>query len=242
MNKKRLLTVMGGVVKPLTDPTTIEGLQIWYDFSDPSTIFVDDMVTPVSGDGDAIYGIADKSGNSKHAKQATAELRPLYKTNIKNLLSAGLWDGTNDLLSFTELNLTDFTVYAVCTRRKDSAIIGGASLLDYINSGASDNSSIDIRPGGNVNFVIIPFVAGVIEIVCFSRGSGSISEFSNSIASVSNPKTNTDAWNPSILGSRGGTTAPMNGYEMEILIYNTNHSAKTRKRVTDYLNTKWSVF
>lgn len=71
-------------------PTDLASLVAWWDFSDATTLFTDAGTTPVSADGDAIYRVGDKSGNTRYVEQATAGNRPLYKTNIQNGLSVAL--------------------------------------------------------------------------------------------------------------------------------------------------------
>lgn len=63
---------------------------VWYDPSDFSTMFQDSAgTTPVTAVGDPVGKILDKSGNGKHATQATAASRPILRN-----------DGTNYYLEF----------------------------------------------------------------------------------------------------------------------------------------------
>jgi len=101
-------------------PETISGLQLWFDSSDASTLF--DATTGgslVAADG----GVArweDKSGNGRHATQATSGSRPTRKTAIQNSLAVLRFDGSADSLSvptstttFKFLHSADSTVFAV---------------------------------------------------------------------------------------------------------------------------------
>lgn len=55
---------------------------VWFDFSDVSTMYQDvDKTTPVTGDGQPVALVLDKSGNDYHAKQSTPSKRPIYKTD-----------------------------------------------------------------------------------------------------------------------------------------------------------------
>ena len=63
----------------------------WYDPSDLSTLFQDDAgSTPVTEPGQTVGFVTDRSGNDKHATQATVEARPIYgivpATGRRNLL------------------------------------------------------------------------------------------------------------------------------------------------------------
>lgn len=70
----------------------------WYDPSDLSTLFQDAAgTTPVTGAGDPVGRINDKSGNGNHATQSTATARPIYRVdgNGRPYLE---FDGTDDFL------------------------------------------------------------------------------------------------------------------------------------------------
>jgi hypothetical protein len=79
---------------------------VWYDISDLSTLFQDSAGTiPVTGDGQTVGKILDKSGNNIHATQATAANRPTYRVDV-NGLSYLQFDGVNDSLVSSTLNLS----------------------------------------------------------------------------------------------------------------------------------------
>jgi hypothetical protein len=101
-------------------PTEISGLQLWLDAADASTLY--DATTGgslVAADG----GVArweDKSGNARHATQATAANRPARKTAVQGGRDVLRFDGSNDFLSvpsstatFKFLHSADSTVFAV---------------------------------------------------------------------------------------------------------------------------------
>jgi hypothetical protein len=84
---------------PLTVPADITGLQLWLDASDSTTLF--DATTGgslVAADG-AVARWEDKSGNARHATQATSGNRPLRKTAQQNGRDTILFDGSNDRLT-----------------------------------------------------------------------------------------------------------------------------------------------
>ena len=78
---------------------------VWYDPSDLSTMFQDAAGTlPVTGDGQPVGKILDKSGRGNHATQATTTARPLYKTDgTYHWLQ---FDGVDDSLSTAAINFT----------------------------------------------------------------------------------------------------------------------------------------
>lgn len=78
---------VGQLGTTILDLATLASLQVWWDFSDATTLFTDAGVTNVTADADLIYQVNDKSGNGYHGVQATAANRPVYKTGIRNSLS-----------------------------------------------------------------------------------------------------------------------------------------------------------
>jgi hypothetical protein len=71
----------GGVFSPASlSPTA------WYDPSDMSTLFQDSAgSTPVTAVEQPVGRISDKSGNGRHATQATTSLKPTYSARKNEL-------------------------------------------------------------------------------------------------------------------------------------------------------------
>lgn len=80
----------------------------WYDFSDSSTLFTDDGVTPVSADGDLIYRVNNKgSASTVRFVQTDAARRFTYKLNQFNGRAAAVSsDGARDMLSSVGISIT----------------------------------------------------------------------------------------------------------------------------------------
>lgn len=70
---------------------------VWYDPSDLSTMWTDDGTTH-AGIGDLVYRIDDKSGNGKHATQATEASRPVLRQTAGGLYYLE-FDGVDDSLA-----------------------------------------------------------------------------------------------------------------------------------------------
>lgn len=78
-------------------PTKLQGLKIWFDANDISTITKDGS--------DLVSQIDDKSGNGNHAVQATETEQPIWTANILNGMSILRYDGTDDLLQVASVSL-----------------------------------------------------------------------------------------------------------------------------------------
>lgn len=102
-------------------------LKGWYAAWDAATLFTDTArTTPVSADGDAVGGWADKSGNGNHLQQATAGSRPLYKTSIQNGLSVLRFDGTDDFINGVSNFVWSATnAVTICVLAKANAYASG---------------------------------------------------------------------------------------------------------------------
>lgn len=112
----------------------------WYDFSDLSTLFQDNAgATPVTADGDPIGMVQDKSGNARHAVQATGANKPEYDTNVQNGRSGALFGGGGtarhlDHTAAPQVDPTNWTVLCVFkTGAVDSVLYG---IVTAHNSGS----------------------------------------------------------------------------------------------------------
>lgn len=70
---------------------------VWYDPSDPTTVFQDAAGTTPAFPGDPVGLLKDKSGNGYHATQATAAQRPVLRKTAGGLCYLE-FDGLDDLL------------------------------------------------------------------------------------------------------------------------------------------------
>jgi len=117
---------------PLWTPSQI-ATALWLDGSDASTLF--DATAGgslVAADG-TIARWEDKSGNAKHATQATAANRPLRKLARQNGLDAILFDGTDDLMANTVANVTTGNPKTVIAISKSNNATGGTLFGSRVN-------------------------------------------------------------------------------------------------------------
>lgn len=118
---------------PATLGATLAG---WWDFGDATTLFTDAGTTQVSADGQAIYQANDKSGNNRHAVQATLANRPTYKVNIRNGHSVARYDGADRLRTANfNFDLRARTVFAVFT---ESVSVGDAGVVTFWPASGND--------------------------------------------------------------------------------------------------------
>jgi len=228
---------------PAWVPTDLADLEVWFDFSDPTTMFTDAGSTPVVSDGDLIYQINDKSGNGKNASQSTEANRPAYKTNIQNALSMGLGDGSNDCMDFTDLSLVDFYCLAVIKTPASISYDGWVSKstisFNYLRSNSSEVSYMS----GNSNDLALT-LAGVlststVHLVEVRRSSNDMKCWVDGVDQTNGTKTDDgSAWEPGMLFTYGYWP----GHIGEFLIYSSAISGDDLAVIRAWANAKWSVY
>jgi autotransporter-associated beta strand protein len=99
----------------------LEGLRLWLDASDPSTLFTNANGSgAVTASGQPVGCWGDRSGNGTSATQATASRRPTYVANVAEFggRSALQFDGVDDdiasALDINATNLPNMTLVMVC--------------------------------------------------------------------------------------------------------------------------------
>ena len=86
---------------------------VWYDPSDFSTMWQDTAgTTPVTAVGQSVARIDDKSGNGKHATQATPASRPLLQESGGKYYL--YFDGTNDSLATGAIDFSATDEMTIC--------------------------------------------------------------------------------------------------------------------------------
>lgn len=237
-------------------PTDISGCAQWLDFSDANYMFTDAGSTNVSNDGDAIYQVNDKSGNSNHAVQSTLGNRPLYKTGIKNSLPVARFDGTDDFLDVPELIeqtlWTLFVVYKgvntlVASARQTTAppnygVGYGAGIwagdTSYLWSGGG-STGVRVAATGvdysNFNITVGRLKDGDSALYCNGVSKGTSTQ-------TPAPYTGYNAVIGMMRGMDSEFTRPFTGDMAEIIWYNSSLSDTDRAKVETYLNNKWAIY
>lgn len=164
-------------------------LKGWYAAWDAATLFTDTARTaPVSADGDAVGGWADKSGNGNHLQQATAGNRGLYKTAIQNGRSVLRLDGVDDLINgVSNFVWSSASGVTICVLAKYAAYASGTNTLCGQRANGTPSST-------------------VATIERTASGTGTASFYDGVSANVTDGQAFTDtAWN-SFVGSGSVTS------------------------------------
>jgi hypothetical protein len=225
-------------------PTAIGGLQGWYKA---------DAITPVA-DGAAVGTWPDSSGNGRNATQATGGNQPTYQTLEKNNLPVVRFDGSDDMLDstcpiggatqtvFVVAKITDFSAARTLVGPQSGA---GLQLRANATSGAEavlKSGTATIGTGGT------NLIAGQWYILqaTYNHTTGAWALY-GPVSTVTGTTANGSGTNVQTLSAaslrigRNGTSEPMLGDIAEVLVYNSVLSDTDRRRVENYLGTKWAV-
>lgn len=241
-------------VLPFT-PASISGLQLWLDASDSGTLFQNSNgTTAATADGDPVGYWGDKSGNGRHAKQNDGARKTSLKIDSRRSVQ---FNGTNAYLYLLNMPLTKTSVFAVVDSPYDYTqqiiIQWGGSNSDnqihfWIRSsryacyfGNANGTSNELVQSTNKNSSPI-----VMSSIYDTTGKLTI----NNTLNDSKTFQGTMPSGTSYMGlgvkldSAGNTSAPsyFGGKMYEILIYENSVSDTNVATITNYLNTKWSIY
>jgi len=135
----------GGRVPTSKTPAQIGSLALHWDFSDITKVWADTAGTIQITADTAIARVDDLSGNTRHATEADAGERPLYRTSIINSKNAADFDGTDDVLSYGAgfAQAGNYSVFAVC--KPDAYAAGTDTLVGQRSNATPANSTISIQ-------------------------------------------------------------------------------------------------
>ena len=221
---------------------------LWLDASDALTLY--DATTGgslVLADG-VVARWEDKSGNARHATQATLANRPLRKVSIQNGKDAIRFDGFNDwMLNSGFVGTSNITIFAVVkANSKPCVFIDSNSAVQHAlyRGGNTDLNNKFAFGAGSVSTEAS--ISDSINVVLLTviRNSNISTIRKNGIDGLSaNVGTNI------LSGYRIGDIRAqvVNGYQLngdifEILIFPTALSNAERQSVESYLNAKWAIY
>ena len=243
----------------LFNPSRISGLDLWLDAADGDTLF--DATSGgnfVSTNGSAVKRWEDKSGNSRHAIEATSA--PTLLTNAKNNFNA-LNFATSKYItcSFTAINYTKQAVFLVFNYSTNAL-----NFARYFSQTVSGNADFTFSGG------VIPMLRNALTngIGIFKNGTGLVCNVGtannvwyiarylhtgsamtlrlNAVTSASDSHTLNISPNRFRIGADISAVDLASQYAnctvSEVLLYNRNISDSESTQITDYLNSKWAVY
>ena len=233
---------------------------VWYDPSDLSTMFQDSAGTvPVTGVGQPVGLILDKSGRGNHATQTTAGFKPLLHS--ENGLNYLAFDGADDFLVTGNIDFSSSDKIAVAAgvRKLSDATVG---IVCELSATTSLNGRFNIAaPGGagvpSYSFNAKGTVAAIASvgnsypapITTIVSAANVISLDSTIVRANGEPKnsTATDCGTgnfgnyPLYIGRRGGTSLPFNGRLYGLAICGGMDDIYKLKKIERFLAQKTGV-
>jgi len=238
------------------DPSTISGLTAWYDASDAATLYsASSGGSLVTADAASVLRWQDKSGNSHHLINSTSGEAPVLKTSLINSRNAIRFDGTDDRLIASALNLTSASASTLVAVMKFRSSSGFAIAVAFGTQGGFGAHTIEKNRGSSR----FSFSAGSSSLGSESSiGSTAPNTNTNALVSVFSSGTltsfinNTQDATGSVvtsLSSLSGLTVGAyfaSGYNAdidacEILYYNRAITSTERGDLHGYLASKWGI-
>lgn len=238
---------------------------VWYDPSDFSTMFQDTAgTTPVTATGQSVARINDKSGRGNHATQSNSSFQPTLQIdgNGKYYL---LFDGSNDYLSTSSINLTGTNkagIFAGITKNSDSTSSG--IVTEFTTNVNTNSGSFNLRAPANAGTgkTVATFSCGTtlqgaessdiyaspIQLVCtssFDISAPSITLRVNGSQVAQNTSSQgTGNYSNSALyvGARGGSSVFFNGRIYGLIIRGAASTASQIAMTETYMNSKTAAY
>ena len=254
MRPSTRLVVLGR--KQLWTPAALGlSLALWLDADDSSTITLN---------GSTVSQWRDKSGNGRHASQATVAKQPAYSATGFNNKPRILFDGIDDTLAIASTALfssgnADLSIFLVynppSVNPSKVGIVVGAFFTNFQEGNLELLFSRTIAyamPWGlylnaSLDLANEDYVQNKKSIIEFIRQSGVITGYTDGLAenSVNNSQSvysgaNTkSAW---ALGALLGNNGEYGNFELpEIICVNSSLSTTDRQRLEGYLAHKWEL-
>lgn len=226
-------------------PPLISGLQLWLDASDLSTLYQSSGGSSATADGDPVGYWADKSGNARHAIQASGTSKPALKLAIQNTKNILRFDGVNDFLAIATIAISQpYQAFFACKISSTGNIFhaNGQSQVRTGTSGSlSPSTDVCVFSGTPFSYANF-FVSGAALLGEYVANGASSKIYKNS-----NLMTTGNAGTQGITGNLavGAYNTPSNYITMdlmELIIYGSELNFADKNLIEDYLNKKWGIY
>lgn len=244
-------------------PRSISGLALWLDASDSGSLFQNsDGTVPATASSDPVGYWGDKSGNGRHAVQATAARRPsvIVPTGGTEMVNGrqALWATGSSASGMTLGNIsgafpnssgTAFFAYKVSAGTTSVGIDNTYSLAmsraNNVNSTNTDTGEEGLWRTtrlASYNSTALPRTSFGASIYTIRSAADEYSLRSKGAQFFS---TGTQNWNAGdsyhLWSDPGGTMTALGGWIGEALFYNRALSVLEVQRVERYLATRWGI-
>lgn len=221
---------------------------LWLDGADANTLYdATSGGSLVAADGE-VARWEDKSGNSRHATQATLGSRPLRKTAIQNGKDVIRFDGTSDFMTHgLTSSITSCSIFAVTKKLSDQssdrgiisigdrAAFTGSTLLSRNSAGGRWGTYTTVAAPANTSAGTSAF-----NLLCIIDNAASGGEFYFNGSSDGTWAGNSLVQVVRHVGGDAGASQWTHSDIAEILVYPTALSATNRQAVETYLSAKWA--
>lgn len=244
---KRQIQLAAALALLMTGPVfgqiPMNGLQLWLDATDASTVYQDIAMTTPAGPGDSIALWTDKSGNNYHATQSDAAKTPAYDASAMNGRAAVRFTGGDSDGMVIDPGLSLARPYSVFVVNQYYGDTRGRALqgqdtnwLHGLWNGTVSSFAggfIGGNPAADPNFVYVADTTGTPE--------GNSTLFVNGLESTTNA-TPTGAPGGLAIAGNGMFPAEVSDADVsEILVYDRVLSAEELMQVRNTLYTKYDA-
>jgi hypothetical protein len=244
-------------------PAEIPGLALWLDASDAATLFQDAAATtPATATSDPVGAWLDKSGNARHAVQATAGNRPTISATLRNNRPVTQFaSASNQTLSADSLSSVvtgsdvPMTAIAVCLASSSAST---ATILGFGNSSTDTpffvlektvNDGIGTRRRDDASSLAQASVSGAsltswsIASMTFAGQSTTLSLNGADVANNAALDCGTLSLTTANIGAlrRTSVVTPFASNIAELLVYSRAVSPSERRRLEVYLANRWGI-
>ena len=216
-----------------------------YDPNDLTTMFQDDAGTvPITGAGQSVGFIRDKSGNNNHAYQTTSASRPILRQNAVTGAYYLEFDGSDDFLQTSNIDftvtdkvslfagirkLTEIPRAIVVEASANYGNLSGGFALAAPFIGTTGSYYVGISGAAGILFANIGGYAAPNSAILSSKMDLSKELYSDQLkvrinatdktySSASTAQGGNFANTPVYIGRRGGNSAPFNGHIYSLIV------------------------